>query len=115
MIEKFKPSIVSLNELGTTVPTKAIERILFSYNVVQMKGLNKHGDVVIAVDKRLKTNAIELHHSNIVAVSIATPSKPFTITSVYSPPAEKISFEAMSDIIKQTSSNIIIGWCTLQY
>ena len=43
MIEQHAPSIISLNELGTKIPPKTIQRLLFAYSVYQQSGINPHG------------------------------------------------------------------------
>src|ERR1700722_6338493 len=48
MIERVKPSVISLNELGTEIPVKKIAKILFSYDIFKSEGTNAHGGVVLA-------------------------------------------------------------------
>ncbi|CAF1031646.1 unnamed protein product [Adineta steineri] len=88
MVEKYKPAIITLNELGAIVPIKIIEKALFSYKVFKTEGTNAHGGVVLAIDKNLNPINVDCKQTkNIVAASIMINNKTYTITSIYSPPA----------------------------
>jgi len=107
MIHKYKPSIISLNELGAVTPQKALEKLLFSYNIFMKEGSNTHGGVVLAIDKKLKAVPIELPQSNIVAVTLINGYKSYTIASIYSPPNEPLPTATLT-LLKSTSKNFII-------
>ena len=59
IIEKFKPEIISINELGKKIPIQVIAKILFSYDVFKAEGTNKRGGTIIAIDKQLKAIPID--------------------------------------------------------
>lgn len=68
IIQKYSPTIISLNELGTVVPTKTIKQLLFSYKVYAREGTNPHGGVILAVDKRWPSYQIEVDVDNIQSI-----------------------------------------------
>ncbi|CAF0980460.1 unnamed protein product [Adineta steineri] len=107
MINKYKPSIISINELGTVTPQKALEKLLFSYNIFMKEGTNTHGGAVLAIDKKLKAIPIELPQENIVAVTLINRHKTFTIASIYSPPNEPLPTATLS-LSKAANKNFII-------
>ena len=109
MINNFAPSIISLNELGTTIPKKTIKQLLYSYNVFQNEGTNSHGGVVLAVDKRLPCHPIETNQPNIVAVRIRVDDQQLDIASIYSPPTEKLPLAIMSDLVANAKNIILVG------
>ena len=109
LINKYKPTIISLNELGTIVLQVAIEKLLFEYNIFMKEGSNPHGGAVLAVDKRLKATPIASDQPNLVAVSVITDKKPHTIVSVYSPPTEPLPLDALSSMKTKSNSLIITG------
>jgi endonuclease/exonuclease/phosphatase (EEP) superfamily protein YafD len=110
MIENYKPAIISINELGTLVPLKTIEKALFSYKIFLAEGTNSHGGVILAIDKNLNPIDIDCQQQkNIVAASILVNNKTYTITSVYSPPTETLPLEIMSSIMQNSHDNIIMG------
>ncbi|CAF1272528.1 unnamed protein product [Adineta steineri] len=109
MVEKYKPAIITLNELGAIIPIKVIEKALFSYKVFKTEGTNAHGGVVLAIDKNLNPINVDCKQTkNIVAASIMINNKTYTITSIYSPPAEPLPLEIMS-FVMQNSQHIIIA------
>jgi hypothetical protein len=40
MIIRYNPTIISLNEMGTIIPRKTLEKLLFSYNIFMKQGSN---------------------------------------------------------------------------
>jgi hypothetical protein len=110
MVEKYKPAIISLNELGTKIPLKVIEKTLFSYKIFKTEGTNAHGGVVLAIDKNLNPINVDCKQTkNIVAASIQINNKTYTITSVYSPPTEPLPLKIMSFVMQNAQHNIIVG------
>jgi hypothetical protein len=79
MVDRFKPSVISINELGKNIPLQAIAKLLFSYDVFKAEGTNSHGGAVIAIDKQLKAIPIDCNQKpNIIAVSVLIKNKPYT-------------------------------------
>jgi hypothetical protein len=109
MIERYNPNLISLNELGTQVPTTVIKKLLFSYDIFQAAGSNPHGGVVVAVDKLFNARAIDLNQPNIISILLSINQKTYTFTSVYSPPTEAIPLQAVTQIMKTSKFNIIAG------
>ena len=109
MIDKFKPHIISLNELGTEVPLNTIRKTLFSFDIFKSPGTNTHGGVVIAVEKRLRARAIEQHLSNMVTTVLTLNGRTFTVTSIYSPPTEKLPLQALSKLRENSKDFILVG------
>jgi len=109
IIGKNNPHIISLNELGTDVPLNVIKKLLFSYDIFKIHGSNSHGGVVVATDKQLQAKAINHQQPNIITVFFIANNKPYTFTSVYSPPTEELPLQAMSEISKISKFNIIVG------
>jgi endonuclease/exonuclease/phosphatase (EEP) superfamily protein YafD len=109
MIERYNPNVISLNELGTQVPTTVIRKLLFSYDIFQAEGSNSHGGVVVAVDKLFNARAIDLKQSNIISILVSINQKTYTFTSVYSPPTEALPLQALTQITKTSKFNIIAG------
>ena len=109
MIQTHSPTVISLNELGTTVPKKIIKQLLFSYNVYTQEGTNRHGGVVLAIDKRLNSYEIHLKEQNIAAARVMLGEKQFAIASIYSPPAERLPETAMTTLAGVAKNIIITG------
>ena len=112
MIQKYNPHVISINELGTNVSLNTIKKLLFSYDVFKAQGSNTHGGVVIAVEKQLHARLIDHQHQhqpNIITVLLTCNNKSFAITSVYSPPTEPLPLQNMTEILKVSKSNIIVG------
>ncbi|CAF2101844.1 unnamed protein product, partial [Rotaria magnacalcarata] len=109
MITQYDSYVISINELGTDVPLKTIKKLLFSYDVFKAQGSNSHGGVVVAVAKQLHAKGVDQHQPNIITVSLSINVKPYTITSVYSPPTEALPLQILSGILKTCKSNIIVG------
>jgi hypothetical protein len=109
MVNAFSPSIISLNELGTNVPKKTIAQLLFSYNVYVEEGTNSHGVVVLAVDKKLLCQHIDIKQPNMVAVRIRNDDQQFDVASIYSPPTEQLPLITMTDSVKNAKNIIIAG------
>ena len=110
MIERFKPAVISINELGREISLKFIEKVLFSYKIFKAEGTNSHGGAVLAIDKRLNPLEIDLQQQpNIVAASIMVNNKPCTLISVYSPPKEPLPLSTISNILPKSQTNIILG------
>lgn len=108
MVSEYSPTIISLNELGTTIPPKIIQNILFSYNIFYQIGTNAHGGVVLAIDKKLKAVPLNIVNPNVVAALVYVKDDPVVIASVYSPPTESLPITAMSSLM-QFSKNVIIA------
>jgi hypothetical protein len=70
IIAQHNPTIISLNELGTSVPHKTIKQLIFSYNIFMSKGTNAHGGVVLAIDKKVNAIPLNIEHLHIVAVQV---------------------------------------------
>jgi hypothetical protein len=109
MINAFSPSIISLNELGTNVPKKTIAQLLYSDNIFSKEGTNSHGGVVLAVDKRILCQHIDINQPNIVAVRIRIEDQQFDVASIYSLPAEKLPLVTMTDFLKKAKNIIMAG------
>ena len=109
MIEQHAPLIISLNELGTKIPPKTIQRLLFAYSVYQQSGTNPHGGAVLAIDKCLKAEQITIADPNIAAALGQTNGKTFVIASIYSPPTESLPLHTMSSLLKASKNIIIAG------
>ena len=109
MIEQHAPSIISLNELGTKIPPKTIQRLLFAYSVYQQSGTNPHGGTVLVIDKCLKAEQITIADPNIAAALVQTNGKMFVIASVYLPPTEPLPLHTMSSLLKASKNIIIAG------
>lgn len=109
MVNVFSPTIISLNELGTMVPQKIIKQLLFSYNVYLKERSNPHGGVVLAVDKRLKCQLIEINEPNIIAVRIIIDGQQFTVASIYSPPTEQLPLSTMTTLLNESKNIIMVG------
>ena len=109
MVNVYSPTIISLNELGTMVPEKTIKQLLFSYNVYVKEGTNSHGGVVLAIDKRLKCQLIEIKEPNIIAVQVVADGQQFVIASIYSPPTDQLPLTTMTSLLNQTKNIIIAG------
>src|ERR1700722_15344391 len=109
MVEKHNPHIISLNELGTEVPINVIKKVLFSYDIFKGQGSNSHGGVVVSVDKKLKAKANDHQQPNINTVCLFANKKSYIFTSVYSPPTENLPLQTMSETLKISKSNIIVG------
>jgi hypothetical protein len=109
MVEVNSPTIISLNELGTCVPDKTIKQLLFSYNVFKKDGTNSHGGAVIAIDKRIKCQQIEINEPNMVAVRIIINDQQVVVASIYSPPKEQLPLSAMSNLLNISKDIIILG------
>ena len=107
MINKYKQSIISLNELGAVTPQETLEKLLFSHNIFMKEGSNTHGGAVLAIDKKLKAVPIELSQTNIVAVTLINGHKSCKIVSIYSLPNEPLPTATLS-LLKSTSKNFII-------
>lgn len=109
IIAQYKPTVISLNELGTNVPENCLKQLLFSYNIFTNKGSNAHGGVVLAVDKKLKAIQLKYDQENFLAIQIFIKGETFTIVSIYSPPSERLPLEAMSSITKNSNNIIMVG------
>ena len=109
MVNLYSPTIISLNELSTLIPDKIIEQLLFSYNVYTKKGTNSHGGVVLAVDKKLKSQLIEIDELNVLAARITIESQQFVVTSIYSPPTEQLPLNTMTTLLNLSKNIIIAG------
>jgi hypothetical protein len=109
MVNVFSPTIISLNELGSVIPKKIIKQLLFSYNVYQNEGTNSHGGVVLAVDKRLKCQRIEINEPNLIAVRIIIDGQQWVVASIYSPPSEQLPLFTMTNLLKESRNIIIAG------
>jgi Endonuclease-reverse transcriptase len=109
MVNVNSPTIISINELGTTVPDKSIKQLLFTYNIYTKEGTNSHGGVVLAVDKKLKCQLVDLNEPNIIAVQTSIDDQQFVIASIYSPPTEQLPITAMSTLLNISKNIIIIG------
>jgi endonuclease/exonuclease/phosphatase (EEP) superfamily protein YafD len=108
MTEEYAPSIISLNELGTIIPPKIVQKLLYSYTVFHQNGTNSHGGVILAIDKNLKAIPLNIDEQNIVAAMIHPKEKPLVIASIYSPPTEPLPLRTMSSLIA-VSKNIILA------
>ncbi|CAF2956154.1 unnamed protein product [Rotaria sp. Silwood2] len=109
MVNVFSPNIISLNELGTTIPKKIINQLLFSYNVFFKEGTNSHGGVVLAIDKRLSCQQIETNEPNLIAVRIRIDDQQFVVASIYSPPTEQLPLTTMTKLVNEAKNVIIAG------
>ncbi|CAF3459734.1 unnamed protein product [Rotaria socialis] len=110
MIEKYKPAVISLNELSKQIPTEAIAKILFSYEVFKAEGTNTHGGAVIAIDKQLKPISVDCQQQpNIIAAAILVNNKSYNIISTYSSPTEKLPLPILSNVLQNSQANIVLG------
>ena len=109
MIQTHSPTIVSLNELGSVVPKKTINSLLFSYNVFMKEGTNPHGGVVLAIDKRLSSFEIEVKELNMAAALVMLGDQPYVIASIYSPPTDRLPLTAMATLANKSKNIIIAG------
>ncbi|CAF3137196.1 unnamed protein product, partial [Rotaria sp. Silwood2] len=109
MVNVFSPNIISLNELGTNIPKKIINQLLFSYNVYLKEGTNSHGGVVLAVDKRLSCQQIEINEPNLIAVRIRIDNQQFVVASIYSPPTDQLPLTTMTKLVSEAKNVIIAG------
>ena len=109
IVFSLSPAIVSLNELGTIVPTKTIKQLLFSYQVYSKAGTNAHGGAVLAIDKGLQPIPIDIDDPNVVAVEITTGRQHTVIASIYSPPTEFLPIAAMFSLLNRAKNIIIAG------
>ncbi|CAF2070985.1 unnamed protein product [Rotaria magnacalcarata] len=109
MVNVYYPSIVSINELGTVVPNKIIKQLLFSYNVYTKEGTNPHGGVVLAIDKRLKCELMDINEPNIIAVQVTIEQQHFVVASIYSPPTDQLPLSTMSILLEKSKNVIIVG------
>ncbi|CAF4534831.1 unnamed protein product, partial [Rotaria sp. Silwood2] len=109
MVNVYYPSIISLNELGTVIPDKIIKQLLFSYNVYTKQGTNPHGGVVLAIDKRLKCELMDVNEPNTIAALVTIERQQFIVASIYSPPTEQLPLTTMSTLLKESKNIIIIG------
>ncbi|CAF4019794.1 unnamed protein product [Rotaria sp. Silwood1] len=110
MVEKYKPTVISINELGKEIPTQVLAKSLFSYDIFKATGTNPHGGAVLAIEKQLKGVPIDCQQKpNIIAASMLVNNKHITITSVYSPLTQELQLEHMSTILKISPVNIIVG------
>jgi hypothetical protein len=75
MIEKYHLGLISLNELGTEIPTTVIKKLLFLYDMFQNEGSNSHGGVVVAVDKIFNARVIDLRQPNIISILLSINRK----------------------------------------
>ncbi|CAF4982606.1 unnamed protein product, partial [Rotaria sp. Silwood1] len=101
MVEKYKPTVISINELGKEIPTQVLAKSLFSYDIFKATGTNPHGGAVLAIEKQLKGVPIDCQQKpNIIAASMLVNNKHITITSVYSPLTQELQLEHMSTILK---------------
>ncbi|CAF3649281.1 unnamed protein product [Rotaria socialis] len=108
IVNTISPTIISLNELGTVVPAKTIEQLLFSCNVYVKEGTNYHGGVVLATDKKLKCQPISIDEPNIVAVRVIIEDQLFIVASIYSPPTEALPLATMTTLLNE-SRNLILA------
>ena len=109
MINMYAPAIISLNELGTSIPEKVIKQSLFSYNVYVKEGTNSHGGVVLAIDKKLKSIALDINEPNVITARIMLKAHQIVIASVYSPPTERVPLEIMKKLHNISEKIIIAG------
>ena len=100
MIMQYNPTIISLNELGTSVPIKFLKQTLFSYNIFMSNGTNTHGGAVLAIDKKLNSIPIITEHLNIIAVQVIIKNQTYTVASIYSPPEEPLPIKVMTKLQK---------------
>ena len=105
----YAPAIISLNELGTSIPEKVIKQSLFSCNVYVKEGTNSHGGVVLAIDKKLKSIALDINEPNVIAARIMLKAHQIVIASVYSPPTERVPLEIMKKLHNILENIIIAG------
>ncbi|CAF1041604.1 unnamed protein product [Didymodactylos carnosus] len=109
IISEFHSSVVSLNELGTVIPLKTVQKTLFSYNVYLKEGSNTHGGAVLATDKTLHAVPLNIDTPNVVAALVSCKEKTFTIASFYSPPDEPIPKDALTSLMRFSNNLIIVG------
>ncbi|CAF1560300.1 unnamed protein product [Didymodactylos carnosus] len=101
------PSIISLNELGTVIPQKTVQSLLFPYNIYRKDGTNTYGGVVLAIDKKLKSVPLNIDVPNVVAVLVIFNTKTYVVASIYSPPEEPLSTAIMSSLMSFSKDVII--------
>lgn len=109
LIDQHSPSIVSINELGTLIPKRTIQRLLFSYNIFLKEGTNPHGGAVLAIDKKLSCEQIETNLPNMIAVRTGIKEQQYVVASIYSPPTEDLPLAAMTKLIDNEKKVIIAG------
>lgn len=106
MSSSLSPTIISINELGTTVPAKTIKQLLFSYQVYSKAGTNAHGGAVLAIDKWLQPVPIDIDDPNVVAAEITTGYRHAVVASIYSPPTKPLPMAAMSSLLNRAKNTV---------
>ncbi|CAF1442570.1 unnamed protein product [Rotaria sordida] len=62
IIKEHQPMITSLNEFGSHIHMKIIEKLLSNYEIIKVEGKNKHGGTVLTIDKTDKDATILWQH-----------------------------------------------------
>ncbi|CAF3604471.1 unnamed protein product [Rotaria socialis] len=109
IVNTISPTIISLNELGTVVPTKTFKQLLFSYYVYVKEGTNSHGGVVLAINKKLKCQPISMNEPSIMAVCVIIEDHLFIVGSIYSPPTESLPLTTMTTLLNESRNLILAG------
>ncbi|CAF4343638.1 unnamed protein product, partial [Rotaria sordida] len=50
MIKEHQPMMTPLNEFGSHIHMKIIEKLLSNYEIIKVEGENKHGGTVLTID-----------------------------------------------------------------
>ena len=70
IIKEYQPNIISLNELGSYIDLKTIEKLLAGYRIIKAEGTNRHGDVVLAINQGIRCVPLKLNQPNIDAAML---------------------------------------------
>ena len=109
IVQKHSPTIISINELGTVVPTRSIKQSLFSYNIYKVDGTNSHGGVVLAIDKKVPSFQVPVDQPNFVAAQILVNGTQLLISSIYSPSHERLPLSEMTKRVNDYKNIIFVG------
>jgi len=109
IINHHQPTIISLNELGSSTNIQLIEQLLPQYQIIKAAGENRHGGVVLAIHKEITYIPIDINKPNIAAAILIINKSLYTVASIYSPPKASLPLETMSLLLKYAKNILLFG------